>query len=67
MTVPLWVWIVSLVVTLGVLAFDVWWAMRNPHVPSRKETTGFLTVYVSAAASAVRAVPAAGRPPPAPR
>lgn len=49
MTVPLWVWIVSLVVTLGVLAFDVWWAMRNPHVPSRKETTGFLTVYVSAA------------------
>ena len=49
MTVPMWVWIVSVALTLIVLSFDVWWAMRNPHVPSRKETTGFLTVYVSAA------------------
>ena len=49
MTVPMWVWIVSIALTLIVLSFDVWWAMRNPHVPSRKETTGFLTVYVSAA------------------
>ncbi|SNC59445.1 tellurite resistance protein TerC [Kytococcus aerolatus] len=49
MDVHPWVWGVSLVVTLVVLSFDVWWAMRNPHVPSRKETTTFLSIYVGAA------------------
>jgi tellurite resistance protein TerC len=43
------VWIITLVVTLGVLAFDIAVIGRRPHAPSRREVAGFLILYVALA------------------
>ncbi len=49
MTIPLWVWILTLGLTLGVLAVDVFIIGRRPHEPSTKEVTVALIGYVGAA------------------
>jgi tellurite resistance protein TerC len=49
MTVPLWVWILTIGVTVTMLLVDVVVVGRSPHVPSNKETGSALAVYVGAA------------------
>lgn len=49
MEVPTWVWLLTLGVAAAVLAFDVIWVARNPHVPSTREVATILGIYVSAA------------------
>ena len=49
MTVPIWVWILTIGVTLTMLLVDVVVVGRSPHVPSNKETGSALAVYVGAA------------------
>jgi tellurite resistance protein TerC len=47
--VPTWVWTLTLVVTIGVLIFDVFIIGRRPHEPSRRELTWALSVYIGLA------------------
>jgi len=47
--VPTWVWVVTLVTTIGVLFFDVFVVGRRPHEPSRREVSVALSVYIGAA------------------
>ncbi|QZT62420.1 TerC family protein [Mycolicibacterium austroafricanum] len=42
-------WAITLSVTLAILLFDVIVIGRRPHEPSRRETAGYLTLYVSLA------------------
>ncbi|GMA19338.1 TerC family protein [Arsenicicoccus piscis] len=49
MSIPLWVWIVTLAVTLAVLLFDIFVIARRPHVPSMGESGRHLAVYVAMA------------------
>ncbi|PXX13381.1 TerC family protein [Mycolicibacterium moriokaense] len=42
-------WIITLGVTIAVLLFDVVVIGRRPHEPSKRETAGYLTVYVGLA------------------
>lgn len=49
MTVPIWVWVVTLAVTLAVLVLDVFVIGRHPHTPSMRETGIALGVYIGAA------------------
>ncbi|HET7476806.1 MAG TPA: TerC family protein [Dermatophilaceae bacterium] len=49
MNVPTWLWTVTLVVTVGLLVFDVFIIGRRPHVPSNRETGGALVFYVGLA------------------
>ena len=42
-------WIITLGVTIAVLLFDVIVIGRRPHEPSKRETAGYLTVYVGLA------------------
>jgi tellurite resistance protein TerC len=42
-------WIITLSVTLAVLLFDVVVIGRRPHEPSKRETAGYLTLYVTLA------------------
>ena len=49
MDVPTWVWLATLGVAAAVLAFDVVWVARKPHVPSTREVGTVLGIYVSAA------------------
>ena len=49
MNVPLWVWIVTLTVTMSVLAFDVYMVARRPHVPSMRECAQYLAFIVGGA------------------
>src|SRR3954449_4452291 len=49
MDVPTWVWWTTIIVTGGMLLFDVVWIARRPHEPSNKEVGLALTGYVSAA------------------
>ncbi|GAA3615644.1 TerC family protein [Marihabitans asiaticum] len=49
MDIPTWVWLLTLAVAAAVLTFDVWWVARNPHVPSTREVSVVLGIYVSAA------------------
>jgi tellurite resistance protein TerC len=42
-------WVVTVVLTVGVLAFDVFLITRRPHEPSLRECVSFLSVYVGAA------------------
>ncbi|WP_312714031.1 TerC family protein [Corynebacterium flavescens] len=44
MGVPLWIWIVTLVVILGFFIFDFYSHVRTPHEPSLKES-GFWTAF----------------------
>ncbi|MGC5585742.1 TerC family protein [Ornithinimicrobium sp. W1679] len=49
MTVPTWVWIVTLVIIAVIFAFDLLVLGRRPHEPSRREVSVALTIYVSMA------------------
>src|SRR5690606_12813551 len=48
-TLPVWFEITSLVVVLLILAFDLTIAYKRPHVPSTKESSLWVTFYVSLA------------------
>jgi tellurite resistance protein TerC len=43
------VWTLTLVITVGVLLFDVFIIGRRPHEPSRRELVGGLTLYIGLA------------------
>lgn len=49
MVVPTWVWLVTLGVFAAILTFDIIWVARNPHVPSTREVSVVLGIYISAA------------------
>ena len=49
MDVPTWVWWTTIVVTMSVLLFDVIVLGRRPHVPSTKEVSISLAVFVGLA------------------
>ena len=49
MNVPTWVWVVTLVTTIGLLLFDVFVVGRRPHEPSRREVSVALSVYIGLA------------------
>ena len=49
MTVPTWVWIVTLVIITVIFAFDLLVLGRRPHEPSRREVSVALSIYVGMA------------------
>ncbi len=49
MDVPTWAWLLTLAVAAVVLTFDVIMVARRPHVPSTKEVSVVLGIYVAAA------------------
>ncbi|AKT51760.1 TerC family protein [Arsenicicoccus sp. oral taxon 190] len=49
MNVPVWVWILSVGITVAFLIFDVIHMARHPHTPSMKECLRYLAFYVGAA------------------
>jgi tellurite resistance protein TerC len=49
MNVPTWLWWATIAVTVGILVFDVIFAVRRPHEPSRKEVSVALSIYISMA------------------
>ncbi|MDN5717733.1 MAG: TerC family protein [Janibacter sp.] len=49
MEVPTWVWLLTLAVAAAVLTFDVVMVARRPHVPSTREVSVTLGIYVMAA------------------
>ncbi|WP_372698995.1 TerC family protein [Arthrobacter sp. JSM 101049] len=49
MTVPLWIWLATIVVILGLLAFDYFFHIRKAHVPQLKEAAIWSSIYVSIA------------------
>lgn len=49
MVVPTWAWLLTLAVAAAVLTFDVIMVARRPHVPSTREVSITLGIYVAAA------------------
>ncbi|WP_068258581.1 TerC/Alx family metal homeostasis membrane protein [Janibacter limosus] len=49
MDVPTWAWLLTLAVAAAVLTFDVIMVARRPHVPTTKEVSITLGIYVAAA------------------
>jgi TerC family integral membrane protein len=49
MTIPTWVWIVTIAAFLAVIAFDFYLVARNPRDPSMRESTIWVVVYVALA------------------
>lgn len=49
MTIPSWVWILTLVIVAVIFAFDLLVLGRRPHEPSRREVSIALTIYVGLA------------------
>lgn len=49
MQVPLWVWVVSAVATVGLIAFDFFAHVRKPHEPSMKESAWWTVFYIALA------------------
>ena len=49
MNVPTWVWLTTIGLATVVFAIDIFVIARKPHVPSTKEVSTALTVYVGAA------------------
>ncbi|MFI2102518.1 TerC family protein [Isoptericola sp. NPDC019693] len=49
MNVPLWVWIVTIVVILAMLAVDYVGHVRTPHAPTLRESATWSIVYVAIA------------------
>ena len=49
MNVPTWVWLTTIGLAIVVFAVDIFVIARKPHVPSTKEVSTALTVYVGAA------------------
>ncbi|HRP98825.1 MAG TPA: TerC family protein, partial [Terrimesophilobacter sp.] len=48
-TLPLWFEITSLVVLSLIILFDLILAFRRPHIPSVKESTAWVSFYVTLA------------------
>ncbi|QGU04848.1 TerC family protein [Corynebacterium comes] len=49
MTIPLWIWIATIVVILGFFVFDFYSHVRTPHEPTIKESAVWTGFYVSLA------------------
>lgn len=49
MTVPLWIWIATIVMILGFFIFDFYSHVRTPHEPTIKESALWTTFYVGLA------------------
>jgi TerC family integral membrane protein len=49
MTIPTWVWIVTIAAFIAVIAFDFYLVARNPRDPSMRESTIWVVVYVALA------------------
>lgn len=49
MHVPVWMWLLTLGIAAAVLIFDIYWIAKKPHVPTRREVSTVLTLYVGAA------------------
>ncbi|APT89075.1 tellurium resistance protein TerC [Corynebacterium frankenforstense DSM 45800] len=49
MTVPFWIWAVTIVVILGFFVFDFYSHVRTPHEPSIKEAAWWSAFYVALA------------------
>lgn len=49
MTVPLWIWLLTIVVILGLLAFDYFFHIRKAHVPQLREAALWSSIYVGIA------------------
>lgn len=49
MVVPTWAWLLTLGVAAVILILDVIWVARNPHVPSTREVSVVLGIYITAA------------------
>ena len=49
MNIPTWAWFVTITAFLAVIAFDFYLVARNPRDPSMRESTIWVTVYVSLA------------------
>ncbi|MEZ5086478.1 MAG: TerC family protein [Tessaracoccus sp.] len=47
--VPLWVWVVTIVVIAGLLFFDFFFHVRKAHIPTLKEATFWSVVYIALA------------------
>jgi len=48
-TVPLWIWLATIAVILGLLAFDYFFHIRKAHVPQLKEAAIWSSIYVGIA------------------
>jgi tellurite resistance protein TerC len=48
-TVPLWIWLTTIVVILGLLAFDYFFHIRKAHVPTLREAAVWSSIYVGLA------------------
>ena len=49
MSVPLWIWVLTLLLIAGLLAFDFFAHVRKAHAPTLKEATVWSIIYVSLA------------------
>ncbi|WP_417233852.1 TerC family protein [Arthrobacter sp.] len=49
MTVPLWIWLLTIVVILALLAFDYFFHIRKAHVPQLREAAIWSSIYVGIA------------------
>ena len=49
MSVPLWIWIATIVVILGFFIFDFYSHVRTPHEPTLKESASWSAFYVGLA------------------
>ena len=49
MNVPLWVWAITIVVILGLLAFDFFFHVRKAHTPTLREAAMWSAIYVGLA------------------
>ncbi len=49
MTVPLWLWVLTVVIIIGLLAFDFIFHVRKAHEPTLREAATWSAIYVSIA------------------
>lgn len=49
MSVPLWVWLLTIAVIVGLLAFDFFFHVRKAHIPTIKEAAVWSAIYVGIA------------------
>ena len=49
MTVPLWVWAITIAFIVGLLLFDFIFHVRQAHIPTLKEAAFWSAVYVGVA------------------
>lgn len=49
MSVPLWVWVLTIAIIMGLLAFDFFFHVRKAHTPTLKEATLWSIIYVGLA------------------